>query len=115
MVCHHLVKIVKSTKADKKMMAVFEDCNTGREKTVHFGSKGMSDYTKHKDKERMRRYTTRHKARENWRKSGIKTAGFWSKWLLWNKPSIGGSKKDISSKFNVTFKSGWPKKRSKAT
>jgi hypothetical protein len=80
-------------------------------KTIHFGAAGMSDYTKHKDKDRMKRYSARHKrGGETWGKSGIKTAGFWSKWLLWNKPTIGGSKRDIASKFNVTFKSGWPKK-----
>lgn len=34
-------------------------------KTIHFGTRGMSDYTKHKDKERMKRYTTRQKVGGN--------------------------------------------------
>ena len=38
MVCYHLIKITKSNKIGKKMMAVFEDCHTGRQKTTHFGS-----------------------------------------------------------------------------
>lgn len=93
-----IVELRKSTKAGKKYMVRIDG------KTVHFGAKGMSDYTKHKDKERKQRYENRHKRNENWKKSGIKTAGFWSKWLLWNKPSITASKRDISKRFNVSFK-----------
>ena len=48
---------------------------------------GYSDYLKHKDVDRMKLYTDRHRKNENWTKSGIKTAGFWSKYLLWNKPT----------------------------
>ena len=70
-------------------------------KTVNFGAKSYSDYTIHKDKERMHRYMNRHKSRENWKKSGIKTAGFWSRWLLWNKPSFRGSVSDIQRRFSV--------------
>jgi hypothetical protein len=56
--------------------------------TVHFGQYGASDYTAHKDRERMLRYLTRHRSRENWTRSGAKTAGFWSRWLLWSEPSF---------------------------
>ena len=70
-------------------------------KTINFGAKTYSDYTIHKDEERMHRYVTRHKSRENWKKSGIKTAGFWSRWLLWNKPSFRGSINDIQKRFGV--------------
>jgi len=55
---------------------------------VAFGLKGYSDYTIHKDRARMLRYLTRHGSRENWRRSGAKTAGFWSRWLLWSRPSF---------------------------
>jgi hypothetical protein len=97
-----VVFLKKSNRPDKKFM-VFVDG-----KTIHFGAAGMSDYTKHKDYERMQRYNIRHKKRENWGKSGIKTAGFWSKWILWNKPSFEASKKNIASRFNISFKKGWP-------
>ena len=100
-----VVYLKKSTKPEKKYMVYVDG------KTIHFGARGMSDYTKHKDKERMKRYSARHKrGGENWTKNGIKTAGFWSKWLLWNKPSISSSKKDISLRYGVTFRSGWVKK-----
>ena len=57
-------------------------------KTVNFGLRGYSDYTIHKDHERMLRYLTRHVKRENWSPSGRFKAGFWSRWLLWSKPSL---------------------------
>ena len=70
-------------------------------KTINFGAKTYSDYTLHKDKERMHRYVNRHKARENWTKSGLKTAGFWSRWILWNKPSLRGSIRNTEDKFGI--------------
>ena len=39
------------------------------------------------------------KKNEVWSKSGIDTAGFWSYWLLWNKPSIKESYEDIKKRF----------------
>ena len=57
-------------------------------KSVNFGLRGYSDYTIHKDHARMLRYLTRHVKRENWSPSGRFKAGFWSRWLLWSKPSI---------------------------
>jgi len=71
------------------------------EKIVHFGASGYSDYTKHKDKERMMRYLNRHRKNENWTKSGIDTAGFWSRWILWNKPSLRDSITHTENKFNI--------------
>ena len=41
------IEIAKSTRPDKKLMAVANG------KTVHFGQKGASDYTLHKDAARM--------------------------------------------------------------
>jgi hypothetical protein len=73
----------KSDKPEKKYYII---TNSGRK--IYFGAAGMSDFTKHKDEARKERYINRHKNNENWGKSGIDTAGFWSRWLLWNKPSI---------------------------
>ena len=66
-----------------KFMAVFPDG-----KSISFGRKGYSDFTKHKDPQRMQRYLTRHRKRENWTRAGRYTAGFWSRWLLWSRPSF---------------------------
>ena len=90
---------------DKKWKATLPN---GR--SVHFGARGYSDYTKHKDPLRMKRYVVRHGGgsassnvpanvqrimlkrtksnKENWSPGGVNTAGFWSRWLLWSFPDI---------------------------
>jgi hypothetical protein len=88
------VVITKSNKPDKKMKAIING-----KKTVHFGASGMSDYTKHHDDERKQRYIDRHKKRENWGTTGYKTAGFWSKQILWNKKTLKASVDDLNQKF----------------
>jgi len=49
----------------------------------------------------MRRYEVRHRSRETWSKSGVKTAGFWSKWILWNKPGLNASISDTRRRFGL--------------
>ncbi len=74
-------------------------------KTVPFGQKGASDMTQHKSEERKSRYIGRHKKNENW--NDPKTAGFYSRWILWNKPTLSESVKDANNKFkNVSIKLG---------
>lgn len=90
----------RSNKPDKKYMVRIDN------KTIHFGARGMSDYTKHKDSARKQRYITRHKKRESWSGGGMKSAGFWSKWLLWNKPSMAESIASIERRFNVVIRRG---------
>ena len=62
--------------------------------------KGYSDYTVHKDSDRKERYINRHKEKENWGLSGIETAGFYAKHILWNKKTIPESVKDLNNKYN---------------
>ena len=96
------VVITKSKKPDKKY-----DARIDGTKTVSFGQKGASDFTKHNDKDRKERYIDRHKARAYWTKSGVKTAGFWSRHILWAKPTLKESIDDINKKFkglNVNMK-----------
>jgi len=83
------VKVYRARNGIHKFMAVFPEG-----KTVRFGRKGYSDYTIHKNKERMKRYLTRHRKRETWGRSGQYTPGFWSRWLLWSKPSLDGARKE---------------------
>ena len=89
-----LIKIVKSPNKKKKYRAYF---STG--KHTDFGAAGMSDFTKHKDPERMKRYLNRHKSRENWRDPT--TAGSLSRYVLWNKPSFRASIADYKRKFKL--------------
>ena len=68
--------------------------------TTHFGARGMSDYTKHGDEERMERYLARHdNDREDW--TDPTTAGALSRWILWNKPSLSASFNDFKKRFNL--------------
>ena len=77
------ITLKRATNGIHKFMAIFPDG-----KVVRFGRKGFSDYTLHKDPERMKRYLTRHRSRENWTRSGAKTAGFWSRRILWSEPNF---------------------------
>ena len=84
--------ISKSKNKNKKY-----DARIDGKKTVSFGAAGMSDFTKHKDEERKQRYLDRHRKREDW--SDPTTAGFMSKNLLWNKPTLTESIKDTNKRF----------------
>lgn len=69
--------------------------------TVRFGAVGYSDFTKHHDTKRKTLYLTRHRANEDWGYSGRFTAGFWSRWILWNQPSVGASLADVRRRFGL--------------
>ena len=77
------VRLRRATNGVHKFTAQFPDGPK-----VNFGRKGYSDFTIHKDPVRMKRYLTRHRSRENWTRSGAKTAGFWSRWLLWSESNF---------------------------
>ena len=68
---------------------------------VHFGVKGYSDYTIHKDPDRKKRYIDRHKSREDWTIKGVLTPGFWSRWILWNKPGFRESIENTKQRFHL--------------
>lgn len=94
------VVLTKSPKREKKFRAYFVE--SGRH--VDFGQRGYSDYTIHKDEERMHRYLNRHDGMgETWGVKGIQSAGFWARWLLWSKPSLSEAKKLMSKKFKIKF------------
>lgn len=94
------VRVIRSPKPKKKFRAILED---GR--TVDFGARGYSDYTKHKNPSRMRAYVSRHggSGLQNWGITGIDTPGFWSRWYLWGRPSIEETRKFMSKKFGIKF------------
>lgn len=80
------------------MMAIFKrKDDPSKTRTIHFGARGMSDYTLHKDKARRDRYDARHRRNEYW--NDPLTAGSLSKWILWNKPTKAESIRDFKKKF----------------
>jgi hypothetical protein len=92
------VILKKSTRKDKKFVVIVDG------KKIHFGAKGMSDFTKHKDDKRKINYIIRHQKKENWNKSGIHTAGFWAKHILWSKPSLKKAINYTNKRFNLNIK-----------
>lgn len=93
------VKIKISNRHGKKLMATFFDKNGVKIKTSHFGASGYSDFTKHKDINRKKRYISRHQKREYWKKP--MTAGALSRWVLWNKLTLKASIADYKKKFKL--------------
>ena len=96
-----IVKVVikPSTKSEKKKMAIFYDKEGNKVKTTHFGAAGMSDYTKHKDPDRKKRYLNRHKKRENW--NDFTSAGSLSRYILWGEPTLKASIQKYKKKFKL--------------
>ena len=101
------IDIVKSKTEGKKFDAIIHKPD-GKSKKVSFGAAGMSDFTKHKDEQRKERYIARRRGmNENWTASGYDTAGFWSRWATWEKPTLKASIDNINNKFknlNVKLK-----------
>ena len=89
------ITIQRSSRAGKKWMAKVNN------KTVHFGAASYEDFTTSKDEKRKASYLARHKTSEDWTLAGVDTAGFWARWLLWNKPSITASIRDINQRFST--------------
>ncbi len=93
----HIV-IKQSHLQDKKYMAIIDD-----KKTIHFGQAGASDMTLHKNEDRKMRYISRHQKNEDW--NNPMTAGFYSRWITWNKPTLTESIKDTNNRFrNIHIK-----------
>ena len=118
------VKIIRSPNPKKKFRAILED---GR--TVDFGARGYSDYTKHKNPSRMRSYVLRHGGQIPRRVmeeedplkiqklmlngstcdkvdlmlGGVVSAGFWSRWYLWSYPTFGGVRRFMKKKYSITI------------
>lgn len=92
-----LHSIRDSDQPGKKLSATF--VQDGRNKVVHFGGEGYSDYTIHKDDERKERYLRRHRKNENW--DDPLTPGSLSRWILWNKPTLRASIQDYRRRFGL--------------
>lgn len=94
------IRIEESPNKEKKLVAYFYDKDGKKIKTTHFGARGMSDYTQHKNPDRMKSYLARHGGMgENWKDP--MTAGALSRWILWGKPSLRESFNDYKKKFRL--------------
>lgn len=92
-------KLTTSHLKNKRFMVINLDTN----KKIHFGSPFYENYNIHEDDDRKFRYIQRHRKNEDWTINGINTAGFWSRWVLWNKKGLMKSIKDTEERFNINI------------
>lgn len=88
--------LMKSKAKGKKYSMVIKDDK--KRKTINFGDIKMEDYTIHKDEERKKRYIQRH-SKENW--NDLYKAGAWSRYILWEEPSLEQAIKSMEKRFNI--------------
>ena len=95
------ILLQRSSRPEKKWEVELPDGQT-----IHFGSSSYEDYTQHKDEKRKENYLKRHKKREDW--SDWSTAGFWSRWLLWESPSLSKAIQQLRHRFklHIVYKHG---------
>jgi len=92
--------ITKSKRKNKK----YDVLDSDKKNITSFGDSRYQDYTIHKDSDRKTNYLSRHKTNENWGVTGIKSAGFYSRWILWNKTNLDNSIRDVNQRFNINIK-----------
>jgi len=105
-----LLKIIPSDVKGKKYSAYFLLDNK-KEKKVNFGAKTYRDYTlmsskssKFYEKDKKKRDAVKASYRSRHAKDPINspmTAGSLSYWVLWNKPTLGGSIAHFKNKFKL--------------
>ena len=96
MIAKGTYELRNSTRKGKRYMIVDDQYQA-----IHFGDPNYENFTIHKDKQRKRSYIARHKKGQNWRKSGIDKAGFWARWVLWNKKTLADSVADTEKRFGI--------------
>ena len=92
-----MITITKSTREGKTYQA------TDGKKTVNFGQKGASDFTKNKDEERKQTYIQRH-SNEDHSISNALSPAFLARNILWNKPTIEASIRDLNRRYKTEFR-----------
>ena len=99
-------KLVRSDNASKKYDIYLFD-EAGKQHKITFGARGYNDYTIYSKRSKVladlhkEAYLKRHKPTEDWTRSGLLTAGFWSRWLLWNLPTVSASLQDVKKRFGM--------------
>jgi hypothetical protein len=93
------VEIKKSTRAGKKMMAIFYDGDK-KIKTTHFGDTNYQHYTGgHLNEERRRNYIDRHRKSEEW--GNYMSAGSLSLYILWTERTMDKAIANYKKRFNL--------------
>tara|TARA_R100000149_G_C5875809_1_gene139615 strand:- start:301 stop:636 length:336 start_codon:yes stop_codon:yes gene_type:complete len=100
------MKLVISDNAGKKRLKAVLSEDGKKIKTINFGMKGSKGtFADGATEEKKKAYLARHsKMGEDWTKSGIKTAGFYSRWVLWSDRTNAKIKKNISKVTGIPTK-----------
>ena len=88
--------VTRSSRKDTTYMVRVND------RLIHFGARDYEDFTTHGDDRRKANYLARHR-NENW--ADEDTARFWARWILWNKPTMAESTRDVNGRFNLNVRS----------
>ena len=100
-----LISVLPSKRADKKLTATLCPCKIKSEckgknyKTIHFGQKGSTTFISGATDKQRDAYIARHAKTEDW--TDPLTAGFWSRWALWEKRTLQDALKFLKLKFKL--------------
>ena len=96
----YMVYLTPSEDKKHKYIMIIETRGLYTYKLLKFGAYGYLDYIlSFGDDERKTAYINRHRKREDWTINGVLTKAFWARWVLWNKPTLIDSIKDIEKRF----------------
>ena len=87
--------LTPSTRSNKKWMIIYHH------RKIHFGDSRYQDFTTHRDSRRRDAYIIRHRKNEYW--NDLSSPGCWSRWLLWEKPSLLDAVRAMEKRFGVTI------------
>jgi hypothetical protein len=99
------VRLSKGT-GGKKLKATI-NLKDGGTKTVSFGASGYNDFTiyskidKKLAEDKKKNYIARHSVNEDW--TDASTSGFWSRYILWNQPTVEKSMDWMENKYGFKF------------
>ncbi len=92
--------LYKAVNRKNKYSVQFINETTNRINTINFGAKNYDDYTLKNNNEIKRLYKLRHASDNIF---NLSYSGCWSWHLLWNKPTIEASIKDMQKTFNISI------------
>jgi len=91
------ITLIKSPNTKKKLRVIFPNS-----KYVDFGASGYTDFIlSGGDEKKKKAYIQRHQKKEDWTNNGKGTAGFWSRFLLWNANNMQDSINDVERRLNM--------------
>jgi hypothetical protein len=90
-----IARLSKSNRKGKRFTVIYDG------KTIHFGSDVGKTFIDHGDALVKENWIKRHKKANGDKFNDFTTAMAWSNWLLWNKPTLKQSIKDIADRFGI--------------